>query len=69
MKEKTGTWRKAFRAAFPLTLLICAGFLFLGLAYGVYMNSKGFCLANGHEHDNFCGLYGICYHLPFGFGF
>ncbi len=42
MKEKTGIRGRAFRAAFPLTLPICAGFLFLGLAYGVYMNSKGF---------------------------
>ena len=37
-----GTKRKALRAAFPLTLPICAGFLFLGIAYGIYMNSKGF---------------------------
>lgn len=36
------TRRNAFKAAFPLTLPICAGFLFVGLAYGVYMNSKGF---------------------------
>lgn len=34
--------RDAFKAAFPLTIPICAGFLFLGLAYGVYMDSKGF---------------------------
>lgn len=36
------TRRNAFKAAFPLTLPICAGFLFVGLAYGVYMNSRGF---------------------------
>ena len=34
--------RKAFRAAFPLTLPICAGFLFLGITYGIYMRSNGF---------------------------
>ena len=33
---------KALRAAFPYTIPICAGFAFLGLAYGIYMHSKGF---------------------------
>lgn len=32
----------AFKATFPLTLPICAAFLFLGLSYGFYMCSKGF---------------------------
>ena len=36
------TKRKALRAAFPYTLPICAGFTFLGIAYGIYMRSKGF---------------------------
>lgn len=34
--------RAAFRAAFPYTVPILAGFLFLGTAYGVYMNVSGF---------------------------
>lgn len=34
--------RKAFAAAFPYTVPIFAGFWFLGLAYGVYMNVSGF---------------------------
>ncbi len=34
--------RKALRAAFPYTIPIFAGFWFLGLAYGVYMNVSGF---------------------------
>lgn len=34
--------RKALKAAFPHTLPILAGFLFLGLAYGIYMNASGF---------------------------
>ena len=34
--------KKAFKAAFPYTLPICAGFLFLGMSYGFYMRSKGF---------------------------
>lgn len=33
---------KALKAAFPYTLPIFAGFWFLGLAYGVYMNVSGF---------------------------
>ena len=34
--------RKAFKAAFPYTIPIFAGFWFLGLAYGIYMNVSGF---------------------------
>ena len=33
---------KAFRAALPYTIPICAGFLFLGMSYGFLMSSKGF---------------------------
>lgn len=33
---------KAFKAAFPYTLPICVGFLFLGTSYGFMMRSKGF---------------------------
>lgn len=32
----------AFRAAFPYTLPILAGFLFLGMSYGIYMHTSGF---------------------------
>lgn len=32
----------ALRAAFPITLPICAAFLFLGMSYGIYMTGKGF---------------------------
>lgn len=34
--------KKAFCAAFPHTIPIFAGFLFLGIAYGIYMNVSGF---------------------------
>lgn len=34
--------RKAFKAAFPYTIPIFAGFWFLGLTYGIYMNVSGF---------------------------
>lgn len=32
----------AFKAAFPQTIPIMAGFLFLGITYGIYMNTSGF---------------------------
>jgi 4-azaleucine resistance transporter AzlC len=34
--------QKALKAAFPYTIPIFAGFWFLGLAYGIYMNVSGF---------------------------
>lgn len=34
--------KKAAKAAFPFTIPILAGFLFLGAAYGIYMRSLGF---------------------------
>lgn len=34
--------RKALRAAFPHTIPIFAGFCFLGITYGIYMNVSGF---------------------------
>ena len=34
--------KKAFKAAFPFTLPIFAGFWFLGISYGIYMNVCGF---------------------------
>lgn len=36
------TRRRALSAAFPYTLPILAGFLFLGIAYGVFMRTAGF---------------------------
>ena len=39
---KENRWRPALRAAFPHTVPIMAGFLFLGMAYGILMRSKGF---------------------------
>lgn len=34
--------RKALKAAFPYTIPIFAGFWFLGMTYGIYMNVSGF---------------------------
>jgi 4-azaleucine resistance transporter AzlC len=34
--------KKALKAAFPYTIPIFAGFWFLGMAYGIYMNVSGF---------------------------
>ena len=41
MSER-GRRGKAFKAAFPHTIPIFAGFWFLGLTYGIYMNVSGF---------------------------
>ncbi|WP_312643552.1 AzlC family ABC transporter permease [Hydrogenoanaerobacterium sp.] len=38
MNEK----RKALKAAFPHTIPVLTGFLFLGIAYGILMNTKGY---------------------------
>ena len=40
--EKRRGIRRALRAAFPHTIPIFAGFWFLGLTYGIYMNVSGF---------------------------
>jgi 4-azaleucine resistance transporter AzlC len=37
-----GTIKRAFLYAFPKTLPIMAGFLFLGASYGIYMKASGF---------------------------
>ena len=42
MQTSQSVRRRALRAAFPHTIPILAGFLFLGLTYGVYMNVSGF---------------------------
>lgn len=41
-RTKTSPIPAALRAAFPHTIPILAGFLFIGIAYGVYMNVSGF---------------------------
>ena len=38
----TAVRRRAFAAAFPYTIPIFAGFWFLGIGYGIYMNLAGF---------------------------
>jgi 4-azaleucine resistance transporter AzlC len=40
--NKRNEIRKAFNVAFPHTIPIFAGFTFLGIAYGIYMNVSGF---------------------------
>lgn len=42
MKSKTQTIKAAFLHALPYTIPIFAGFWFLGLTYGIYMNVSGF---------------------------
>lgn len=40
--QKNTDWRAALKAAFPYTIPIFAGFWFLGITYGIYMNVSGF---------------------------
>lgn len=40
--KKESKIKAAFFTAFPYTIPIFAGFLFLGTAYGIYMNAQGF---------------------------
>lgn len=40
--QHTGLRLKALKAAFPHTIPIFAGFWFLGMTYGIYMNASGF---------------------------
>lgn len=42
MQQKKTILKKAFLAALPNTIPIFAGFWFLGLTYGIYMNVSGF---------------------------
>lgn len=42
MQNKTKKLKKAFMFAFPHTIPILAGFWFLGMTYGIYMNVSGF---------------------------
>ena len=42
MQNKSTILNKALFAAFLNTILILAGFLFLGMTYGIYMNVSGF---------------------------
>ena len=42
VNEKRQVRVNALKAAFPFTIPIMAGFCFLGLAYGIYMNVSGF---------------------------
>lgn len=42
MENNKGIITRSFRAAFPCTIPILAGFLLLGMAYGIYMNVSGF---------------------------
>ena len=38
----TGKILSALKAAFPYTVPVMTGYLFLGISYGIYMNVSGF---------------------------
>lgn len=39
---RIGAYRKAFRAAFPHTIPVLTGYLFIGMAFGVMIQEKGY---------------------------
>lgn len=41
-ETKKGTYQKAFRAAFPHTIPVLTGYLFIGMAFGVMIQEKGY---------------------------
>lgn len=42
INSEKGNYRKAFAAAFPHTLPVLAGYLFIGMAFGVMIQEKGY---------------------------
>ena len=61
MRGHSGVCRKAFLAAFPYTIPILTGFLFLGIAYGIYMNVSGFSpIYPILMSMAICGFHGVC---------
>ena len=40
--EQKGTYLRAFRAAFPYTVPVLTGYLFIGMAFGVMIQEKGY---------------------------
>ena len=64
LSMKAHMLKKAAAAAFPYTLPIFAGFTFLGLTYGIYMNVSGFSfwypmIMSVQTVENFCRIGGI----------
>ena len=55
MKTPKNTVRAALVAAFPHTIPILAGFLFLGMTYGIYMRTLG-AICGSLLHFNTEGL-------------
>lgn len=41
-KTKNGSYFRAFRAAFPCTIPVLTGYLFIGMAFGVMIQEKGY---------------------------
>ncbi len=42
MEKRRGSYAKAFRAAFPFTVPVLTGYLFIGTAFGVMFQEKGY---------------------------
>ena len=45
--ERKGTYLRAFRAAFPCTVPVLTGYLFIGMAFGVMIqDNRYFCVGD-----------------------
>ena len=61
--EQKGTYLRAFRAAFPYTVPVLTGYLFIGMAFGVMIQEKGYnflwaMLMSQPFQCDFHGIYG-----------
>ena len=58
-ESRSGSLRQAAAAAFPLTIPVFTGFLVLGMAYGVLMQTNGYLV---HPDERCCLLrqYAVC---------
>lgn len=41
-RELSSSWAAAFRAAFPHTIAVMTGYLFMGMAFGILLQSQGY---------------------------
>lgn len=62
----TPAWRRAIAAAFPHTVPVLTGYLVLGAAYGVLMQSKGLWrpLGAAYERGGLLRQHAVCGHHP-----
>lgn len=69
--RRAGGSSMALRAAFPATIPVMTGFLCLGTAYGLLMQSKGYGpgWSRPHERHRFRRQYAVCGRHAADYGF